>query len=73
MPFSIIVECCYAECHCAECLLLAVYAECHGNLFRVKIEGNINGVMLKVEGFVKIARIGTVTIPDRQKTVRTVS
>jgi hypothetical protein len=28
---------------------------------------------LRVEGFVKIARIGTVTIPDRQKTVGTVS
>ena len=28
---------------------------------------------LRVKGFVKIARIGTVTIPDRQKTVRTAS
>jgi hypothetical protein len=28
---------------------------------------------VRVEGFVKIARIGTVMIPDRQKTVRTVS
>ncbi len=28
---------------------------------------------LSIEGFVKISKIGTVTIPDRQKTIRTVS
>jgi hypothetical protein len=28
---------------------------------------------ISIEGFAKIARIGAVTIPDRQKTARTVS
>ncbi len=29
MTFSIVAECCYAECrHYAECRLLALYAEC---------------------------------------------
>ncbi len=33
----------------------------------------VRKLQVSIEGFVKIATIGTMTIPDRQKTIRTVS